>query len=585
MKAIKTGIAGCLHGYLKEMGIRREEDELYRLIEIPPDSELGDFSFPVFTLARELRQNPAGISAAIAAQMALPPYISRMASVGGYVNFFADRKGFGEYVLSEIIRQGRDYGRSRQGEGKTVVIDFCAANIAKPFHMGHLPTTVIGGSLCHIYRFLGYRVVGINHLGDWGTQFGKLITAYKKWGDSEKIEKNPIKELVAIYVRFHEEAEKDDSLNDQARAAFKALEDGKEENVRLWQWFRKVSIDEFKRILELLNIAFDSWDGESFYTDKMEPVVEELDNKGLLVESEGARIVDLAQYAMPPCLILRRDGATLYATRDLAALLYRSQNYRFHKALYCVGVHQELHFRQVFKVAELLGYARGESLVHVANGVISLESGSMGTRKGSVIYLEEVLKEAVSKAAHIIEDKNPQLEDKEDVARMVGVGAVKFSALKNKRTKDSVFVWEKVLNFEGETSCYIQYTYARISSLLRKAPDQWNEGKKADFLSGGEDVVTPDYEGLSDNGSFEVVKLLSRFPQAVMDAGEQYEPSMIAGYLLDLCQGYNRFYHEKPILKETDAAVRDARLLLSAAVKNVVGTGMALLGIECPESM
>lgn len=397
-----------------------------------------------------------------------------------------------------------------------------------------------------------------------------MIVAYKKWGNNAEIEKNPIKELVKIYVKFHKEAKIDKSLDDEGRAAFKAIEDGKDEYVKLWKWFRDISISEFKRILGVLKIDFDSWNGESFFNDKMEPVINELKEKGLLQESQGAHIVDLSEFNMPPCIILRSDGATLYATRDLAAIFYRKETYDFHKILYCVATQQNLHFQQLFKVIEKMGYPWAENLVHVANGMISLESSSMGTRQGTAVFLDDVLSEAVSKALAIIEEKNPELEGKEEVSRMVGIGAIKFSALKNKRIKDSVFAWEKVLNFEGETSCYIQYTYARICSVIKKVENSEDLGIN--------------YSLLAEGDSYDVVKLLAKFPDIVESASNEYEPSIISKYLIDLVQSYNKFYHFNPILSSEDE-LKYSRIALCKAVKIVVKNGMSLLGIECPERM
>lgn len=541
-----------------------------RLIEIPPNSDLGDYSFPFFQLSKILRKAPNTIAVELKEKITKPEIIDKIDYVGGYVNFFISKEKFTTIVLNSIVEQGENYGRSDIGNNKTIVIDYCAANIAKPFHIGHLPTTLIGNSLYKIYSFLGYHCIGINHLGDWGTQFGKLIVAYKKWGNKEEIQKDPIKELVKIYVRFHHEAENNESLNDEGRAAFKAIEDGNEEYVELWKWFRKISIAEFKRILGVLKIDFDSWKGESYYNDKMEAVVDELKEKGLLEESQGAQIVNLSDFGMPPCIILRSDGATLYATRDIAAIVYRKKTYDFHKVLYCVATQQNLHFQQVFKVVDLMGYNWANNLVHVANGMISLESGSMGTRKGTVIYLDDVINESIAKAKAIIEERNPTLEGKDEIARKIGIGAVKFSALKNKRTKDSVFVWDKVLNFEGETSCFIQFNYVRICSILRKVEDKVS--------------LKVDFKPLLEVDAYEIITLLSKFPEVVEDAANEYEPSTISKYLIDLVQSFSKFYHENLIIN-VDRKLQDARLELCKAVKTVIETGMALIGIECPERM
>lgn len=500
----------------------------------------------------------------------MPEAVSKADCVGGYVNFYLNKERFAAQIMKHIDEQGEYFGQSNIGEGKTIVIDYCATNIAKPFHTGHLPTTVIGNSLYKIYKFLGYDCIGINHLGDWGTQFGKLIVAYKKWGNKSDIERNPIKELVKIYVQFHNEAENDESLNDEGRAAFKAIQDGKEDYVELWKWFKDISILEFKRILGILKVDFDSWNGESFFNDKMEPVICELKEKGLLEESQGAQIVNLSEFNMPPCIILRSDGATLYATRDLAAIFYRKEIYNFYKVLYCVATQQNLHFQQIFKVVEKMGYPWAGDLVHVANGMISLETGAMSTRKGTVVYLDDVLNEAVSKAMKIIEERNPALEEKDETAKAIGIGAVKFSVLKNKRVKDSVFIWDKVLNFGGETSCYIQYTYARICSVLRKA--EKFDSNEVDYLL------------LTDNDSFAVIKQLAMFPQVIENAADENEPSLISKYLIDLVQSFNKFYHDNQILS-SEGGLKTARIGLCKAVKTTIFTGMSLLGIECPEKM
>jgi arginyl-tRNA synthetase len=565
MKCIKDEIAKAI---VAQTGL--DYDTINNLIEIPPNTDLGDYSFPCFQLSKVYKKSPNIIASEIKENINKPQIIDKIENVNGYVNFFINKFYFSRMILKRIIEQENEYGKANIGMGKTIVIDYCSTNIAKPFHIGHLPTTVIGNSLYKIYEYLGYKCVGINHIGDWGTQFGKLIVAYKLWGDKELIEKDPIKELVKIYVKFHTEAENNEKLNEDARAAFKSIEDGKQEYVELWKWFKTVSLLEFKRILDILKIDFDSWDGESFYIDKMDPVVKELKEKNLIHDSQGAQIVDLSEYNMPPCLILRSDGATLYATRDLAAIFHRKQKYDSHKVLYCVATQQNLHFRQIFKVVELMGYNWANNLIHVANGMISLENGSIGTRKGTVVYLDDVLNEAISKAAQIIEERNPGLEGKHDIARIVGIGAVKFCTLKNKTIKDTVFAWDKVLNFEGETSCYIQYTYARICSVLRKAGDI----KTGDI----------DYMLLSYDESYEVIKLLSKFPKTIVDAANDYEPSILAKYLIDLVQSFNKFYHENSILN-CETELRDARIELCKAVRTVIKQGLALLGIESPDRM
>ena len=430
---------------------------------------MGDYAFPCFRLAKTLRKAPALIAQEIAAAYPVDEIVTEASAVGGYVNFRIDRAFWAKQTLTRILTEREKYGSSDEGRGKTVCIDYSSVNIAKPFHIGHLSTTVLGSALYKLHKFLGYTPVGINHLGDYGTQFGKLISAYKRWGSRAVIEQGGLRALNALYVRFHEEAEKDPSLNDEARAFFKKIEEKDPESVALFEWFKELTLKDVGRIYDMLDVHFDSWAGESFYNDKMEPVVDELREKGLLVESEGAQIVDLSAYDMPPCIILRSDGASLYATRDIAAAVYRKNTYDFYKCLYVVAYQQNLHFRQFFKVLELMGKEWAKDLVHVAYGMVSLEDGSMSTRKGRVVYLEDVIHKCIEKASAVIAEKNPDLENREEVAKTVGVGAVIFGALYNNKIKDITFSYDKVLNFEGETSCYVQYTCARAHSVLEKA--------------------------------------------------------------------------------------------------------------------
>jgi arginyl-tRNA synthetase len=547
-----------------------EKEQIESLIEIPPDSKMGDYAFPCFQLSKTMRKAPNAIAAELAPKIQKTESIERVEAAGGYLNFYMNKLYLSKTVLEEVLKKGYSYGSSSIGQGKNIVIDFSATNIAKPFHIGHLPSTVIGNSLYKIYQFLGYNCVGVNHLGDWGTQFGKLIVAYKKWGDKEIVEKDPIRELVKLYVKFHQDAEKNPSLEDEGRAAFKAIEDGQEEYVQLWKWFTEVSLEEFNRVYGILNISFDSYAGESFYNDKMEPVLKELEDKKLLIESQGAKVVDLESYGMPPCIVQRSDGASLYATRDLAAMFYRKNTYSFDKVLYVVALQQNLHFKQLFKVIELMGHEWHKDLVHVNFGMVSLETGAMSTRKGNVVYLETVLNEAVEKVSKIIEERNFDTEQKEEVAKKVGVGAVIFSALANGRIKDVVFSYEKILNFEGETCPYIQYTFARICSIFRKAENNA--------------VLEVDYSLLNDENSIQVITLLGKFQEVVTSAAEKYEPSFISRYLIDLSQAFNKFYYFNPILSEEEN-LKNARLAVCKATKDVIETGMGLLGIECPERM
>ena len=435
-------------------------------IVLPPNSEMGDFALPCFKLAKVFRKSPVQIAEELKNSFVTDEVISEVSAVNGYLNFKVNKVGLVNNVLTRIAREGDGYGSSDIGKGKTICIDYSSVNIAKPFHIGHLSTTVLGGSLYKIYKFLGYNVVGINHLGDYGTQFGKLICAYKKWGNREEVERGGIHAINALYVRFNEEA--DEKMESEAREYFRLIENGDKEANNLFEWFKKLTLDYVQIIYDKLNITFDSYAGERFYTDKMQPVIDELKEKNILKESEGASIVDLESYGMPPCLILRSDGATLYATRDLAAAIYRKNTYDFYKCLYVVAYQQNLHFKQVFKVLELMGKEWAKDMVHVAYGMVSLEDGAMSTRKGKVVWLEDVISRCVEKAYAVIDDKNPDLENKEEIAKTVGLGAVIFGALYNNKIKDIVFSYDKVLSFDGETSVYVQYTCARANSVLAK---------------------------------------------------------------------------------------------------------------------
>ena len=544
------------------------EEELCSLIAVPPNTEMGDYSLPCFRLAKALRKPPAAIAEELAAAYPADEIVTGAKAVNGYVNFRIDRALWSEQTLRRVLSEREAYGSSDEGKGKTVCIEYSSVNIAKPFHIGHLSSTVIGSALYKLHKFLGYPSVAINHLGDYGTQFGKLISAYKRWGSREEIEKGGLRALNALYVRFHEEAERDPSLNDEARHFFKKIEEKDEESVALFEWFKQLTLKDVGRIYDLLDVHFDSWAGESFYIDKMQPVIDELKEKGLLVESEGAQIVDLSAYDMPPCLVLRSDGASLYATRDLAAAIYRKQTYDFYKSLYVVAYQQNLHFRQFFKVLELMGKEWAKDLVHVAYGMVSLEEGSMSTRKGRVVYLEDVINKCVEKALAIITEKNPSLENKEETAKTVGVGAVIFGALYNNKIKDITFSYDKVLNFEGETSCYVQYTCARAHSVLEK-------GGSARAYAAKE--VCPQ--------EFEVVKQLAEFPATCHDALEKYEPCFIARYCVDLAQKFNKFYFDCSILNAEDGQTRAFRLALTEATLVTLKNGLGLLGIGVPEKM
>ena len=547
-----------------------DRETVSRILEIPPQEDMGDFAFPCFQLAKIFRKAPNIIAQEVAEKIKKTDFVSKTAAMGPYVNFFIDRTMF----VSEMLKQVSvdNYGSSEIGCGKTICIDYSSPNVAKNFHVGHLRTTLIGNSIYRIYKKLGYRVERINHLGDWGTQFGKLIVAYKKWGSKEAVEQNGISELMKIYVKFHEEAEKDDTLNDEARAWFVKMEQGDEEALSIWEWFKDISLIEYKRIYELLDVDFDSYAGESFYRDKTSAVVDELKKKGMLKESEGAFIVDLEKYDMTPCLIMKKDGSSIYATRDLAAIFYRKKTYDFEKCIYVTGMEQKLHFAQVFKVVELMGYEWAKTdLIHVPYGLVSLEGGKLSTRSGNIIYAEDILRESVSKIKEVINDKNPDLQDKEEVAKMVGIGAIIFNDLYNQRIKDVTFSWDKIHSFDGETGPYVQYTYARAASVLRK--------------TGITDVPEEiDSSLLTDEASVSLLKELIRFPEVVETAAERLEPSVVARFVMSVAQAFNHFYHENQCNVE-DEKLKRARVKLVIIAKKAIKDGLDLLGMKCPEQM
>ncbi|MDD6888482.1 MAG: arginine--tRNA ligase [bacterium] len=543
-------------------------EEIAGMLETPPNPELGDFAFPCFKLAKALRKAPPLIAADLAAAVKLPEGVEKAVTAGAYVNFTLDRAAQARAVLERIDREGSRYGGSDIGAGRNVCIDYSSVNIAKPLHIGHLPSTVIGNALYRIYNHMGYHSVGINHLGDWGTQFGKMIYAYKAWGDRETIERGGVDELVKLYVRFHQEAENDESLNEAARAWFKRIEDNDPEAMALFNWFKEITLTEVQRVFDLMGIRFDSYAGESFYNDKMDRVVDELKERGLLKLDQGAQIVDLSEYKMPPCIILRSDGATLYATRDIAAALYRKDTYDFAKCLYVVAYQQDLHFRQWFKVVELMGYDWAKDLKHVAFGMVSGTEGAFSTRKGNMVKLRDVLQAAIDKTGAIMAEKSPNLENREEVAREVGVGALVWNSLYNGRIKDVVFDWDTVLNFDGETGPYAQYTHARACSVLRKAQP---EGEI-------------DYGALTDAESRALIAALAAFPDAVAEAMEKNEPYLVSRAVMAICQTFNRFYYERRIMAD-EANVRNARLKLTDAARRVIAIGLDLVGLKAPERM
>ncbi len=542
-------------------------DSVQGMLEYPPDSKMGDLALPCFKLSKLLRNAPVKIAADLAAGLSIP-VVARAEAVNGYLNIFLDGEALAKRILPEVLNKGDRYGAPDLGKGKTVVLDYSSPNVAKPFHIGHLGTTVIGHSLKKLHEFAGYRCVGINYLGDWGTQFGKLITAYRMWGNKEIIEEGGIDKLVELYVKYHEEAEKDPSLNDTARAEFHKLEQGDEENITLWKWFVQISLEEYKKTYEQLGIEFDSYKGESLYYDKMPAQVQKLRDMNLLKIDDGASIVDLEAFGMAPCLILKRDGSTLYPTRDIAAAVYRKETYDFDKAIYVTSAGQSLHFAQWFKVVDLMGYDWADKLVHVPYGTVSINGEKLATRTGNVILLRDLFGLAIDKVAAIMEEKNPDLADKEKIAEAVGVGAIVFYYLSNNRIRDINFVMEDALSFDGNTGPYVQYTYARTCSVLSKS-DGYDRGAVA--ITATEEV--------------DLLRVLSRFEETVREAIAAYEPSMVTRYILDLAGAYNRFYHNCSILGAENEAVKNTRLALTEAAKTVLGNAFDLICLAKTEKI
>ena len=566
MQDFKVAVATCLKEHIEELTL----EEITALIEVPPNKDMGDFAFPCFKLAKVFRKAPNMIAAELSEKIEAKGVISNVTPLGGYINFFVNKSQLAETVIKDVLTKKEKYGHSDLGKDKTIVIDFSSPNIAKPFHIGHIRTTVIGNALYKIYDSQGYNTVRINHLGDYGTQFGKLIVAFKLWGNKEAVEANPIPELLKLYIQFHDEAERHPEMEDEARAWVTKLENGDKEAKELWQWFRDESLKEFARVYDLLDIEFDSYNGESFYSDKMDRVIDIIKDKGLLQESQGTNIVDLEEYNMPPALITKNDGSTLYMTRDLAAALYRKENYDFEKCIYVVGSQQSLHFQQLFKVLELVGFEWAKDMVHVPFGMVALEEGTMSTRKGRVVFLEDVLKQAIEKTKETMLAKNPNALNVDEIAKQVGVGAVVFQELSNSRIKDYTFSWSRTLSFEGETGPYVQYTHARCCAVLRKA----------------EEEVTTDinYELLNDVDSAEVLKVIASFNKTILNAMRKNEPHIITRFVLDLAQAFNKFYHDNSILVE-DAELRKARLALVCATRQALENGLKLLGMQAPERM
>lgn len=537
-------------------------------LETPKEAKLGDICLPCFKFARTMHIAPPAIAQKLLPRVESLPFVEKVEVVSGYLNVFFDRNTVAQMALASAT--DNKVGSSDEGAGKTICIDYSSVNIAKPFHIGHLSTTVIGGALYRIFEHLGYNVVGINHLGDWGTQFGKLIVATNKWSSLEEVAQNDEYFLNKLYVRYHQEAEEHPEMDDEARAWFKRIEDGDKEATAYFDVFKQVTMKAVGKIYDRLKIKFDSYAGESFYNDKMQPCLDILKDKGLLVESDGAQVVNLDEYGMPPCLLVKADGATLYATRDIAAAYYRKKTYDFYKCLYVVAYQQNLHFKQLFQVLKLMDFAGADDMEHVAFGMVSMEDGSMSTRKGHVVWLQEVLDKAVEKARAIIEEKNPDTKNKDEIAESVGVGAVVFSALWNNRIKDIVFSYDKVLNFDGETAPYVQYTYARCASALRKGGDI--------------DFDNMDLAAITTDEGYDVIKSVITFGDSVRLAAKLREPCYVTRHVVDLAEKFNRFYIDHRILVD-DAPTRNARLALTKAVGNVIRCGLGLLGISAPSEM
>ena len=555
-------------------------EEIKDMIEVPQDSKMGDYAFPCFRLAKTMRKAPQIIAAELAEKIQGSDIFEKVEQVNAYVNMFVSKDKLGQDTISSIITMDEEYGTSDTGNGRTVIVEYSSPNIAKPFHIGHIRSTVIGNSIYKIYKALGFDMIRINHLGDYGTQFGKMICAYRHWGNKEDVEKEPIKTLLDYYTKFHVEAENDPTLEDEAREIFAKLEKGEPEEVELWQWFRDESLKEFSRVYEMLGIEFDSYAGESFYSDKMPRHEKELEDSGILQESRGAKIVDLEEEGLGVALIKKSDGSSIYITRDIAAAIYRKETYDFYKNIYVVASQQSLHFQQLFTILRKMGYEDcAEGCVHVPFGLVRLEEGTMSTRHGRVVFLEDVLNKAVEKTREIIAEKNPGADNIDEIAAQVGIGAVVFNELSNNRIKDYTFKWDTVLNFDGETGPYVQYTHARCCSLLKRAGE--DAASKAEALGKTGEI---DFKHLSGDAAHELIKLLYTYPDVILQAAEKYEPSLITRHIIDIAQEFNRFYHDEHIITE-DEDEKIAKIALVLATRNVLRNGLALLGVSAPERM
>lgn len=561
--------------------VKLDENELESYIEVPKDSTNGDYAFPCFRLAKELKKSPVIIANDIKEKIVLDEsIIEKVEVVSGYLNFYVNKQKMASEVIGEMLKN-EDYGKSNVGNGKNIVIDYSAPNIAKPFHIGHLRSTVIGGALYKIYKYLGYNTIGINHLGDYGTQFGKMIEGYKLWKDEYNLEKNPIDQMMDIYIRINNLCKEDEKVLENCRNNFKKLEDGDPYCVELWKKFKQLSLKEFQRVYELLDSKFDSWNGEAFYSDKMQEVIDILEKTGKLEESQGAKIINLEDKGInTPIIIKKSNDSTTYATRDLAAILYRSRTYDFDKALYVVSYEQNLHFKQVFETAKLLGidekYTKG--LEHVSFGMVLLPTGKMSTREGTVVKLEDLLDEAIQRAKTVIETKNPELENKDELARKVGIGAVIFNDLSNSRIKDEIFDWNTILNFQGETGPYIQYTYVRTKSIIEKSGNKFEDIQNSDIFRN----IKLEY--LQDEEAQNILKLIYNFEEILKQVTEKNEPSILSRYLIDVAKAYSSYYNNNKIIVE-DTDIKNARIFITYATGKILEIGASLLGIKMPDKM
>lgn len=572
MEEIKLKIANMIYDALNNNDINL--DEIKEKIEVPKDKQNGDFSYPCFNLAKILRNSPVNIANNIKENMTIDSSISKVEVVNGFLNFYLDSNNIVNDVLSKIVSQKEKYGSTKEGEGINIIVEYSSPNIAKPFHLGHFRNTVLGKALYDLYETLGYNVTGINHLGDWGRQFGILIEGYKRFKDEYNFDKNPLEALSDIYVRINKIAKEDEVVMNQARENFKKLEQGDEELTKLWKYFREVSLKEYKRIYDLLGSRFDSYNGEAFYNDKMDEVVEILDKKGVLKDSQGAKVVEVGDN-MPPCIVLKSNGSTIYATRDLAAILYRARTYDFTKCIYITATEQILHFKQVFEAAKYLvdeKYQKG--LVHVAYGMIRLKTGKMSTREGNVIYINDLIEEAISKAKDILIAKNPDLDNIDEVSKKIGLGALIFNYLKTTKNREIIFDLDDSLRFDGETGPYVQYTYVRTKSILEKV------GFNIEEIDNN-----VDYTLLKEKQEIDLIKELEKFEAVIRKAANEYEPSVLARYLIDVSVAFSRFYNECSVANISDENLKQARCVLVYATSLVIKKGLSILGIECPEKM